>query len=69
MHATNEDSIRINLKHRQEQLLAEAVRDRLADQARHRHSNETTTAARSAWAALAWLVSVRLWGTMAGGRG
>lgn len=69
MHVINEDSIRINLKHRQEQLLAEAARDHLADQARQHRSHETRTAARSAWAALAWLASVRIWGTVAGGRG
>ncbi len=69
MHAINEDSIRINLKHRQEQLLAEAARDHLADQARQHRSNQPKTAARSAWAALAWLASVHLWGTVTGGRG
>ncbi len=68
MHVINEDSIRINLKHRQEQFLAEAARDRLADQARRR-SNETPTVARAAWAPLAWLASVNIWGTAAGGRG
>ena len=69
MHAINEDSIRINLKYRQEQLLAEAARDHLADQARQHRSNEPQTAVRSVWSALAWLASVHLWGTVAGGRG
>ena len=69
MHVINEDSIRINLKHRQEQLLAEAARDHLADQARQHRSNETKTAVRSPWAVLAWLASVSIWGSVAGGRG
>ena len=67
MHAINEDSIRITLKHRQEQFLAEAARDRLADQARQQRADKMTV--RPAWPTLIWLAPARLWGTLAGGRG
>ena len=67
MHVINEDSIRINLKHRQEQLLAEASRDRLADQAQARRVNET--AVRPAWPARIRIAPARLWGTLVSSRG